>query len=263
MEVNQIFDKKRIERYLRQDTYLNIYGIGDLDDFYWPYTNWYALQRDSEILAVTLIYNAFTPPVYMALAAKRHYASLKRLIKTQISELPGTLYAHLSPEMDHLFRNSHSLFHHGEYFKMALVDARHINQVDVSLVEPMQIEDADELLTLYSHSYPGHAFDPRMLETGKFFGIRLNRKIISVGGIHVFSKQYRVAAIGNIVTHPDHRNRGLGTAVTAQVCSTLIDEVDSIGLNVRTINTPAISCYQKLGFKPVATYHEWTITKKD
>jgi predicted GNAT family acetyltransferase len=199
----------------------------------------------------------------MGLASEDTLADMEQLIKSQLPQLPDVIYAHLNPELDQLFRATHSLDHHGEHFKMALVDEQRIRRVDVNHVESMQLSDADELLALYTSCYPNHAFDPRMLETGKFYGIRLSGKIISAGGIHVYSKRYRVAAIGNIVTHPDHRNRGFGTAVTAKVCSALSAEVECIGLNVKTDNTPAITSYQKLGFKPISKYHEWTITKNE
>ena len=263
MEVTQLSDKNRIERYLRQETYLQIYSIGDLDDFFWPYTQWYALESNGEIQALTMLYSAFQPPVFLGLAGERWISALKQLIESQISNLPPTIYAHLNPGLDQLFRETHDLIHHGEHFKMAFVDDQPINSVDVSCVEPLLTADADELIALYTDSYPDNAFDPRMLESRKYFGVRVNQRIVSAGGIHVYSKQYRVAAIGNIVTHPDHRGRGLGTAVTAQICSALLHEVDNIGLNVKTDNEPAISCYQKLGFTPISTYHEWTITKKD
>ena len=221
------------------------------------------LTLNGEIEALTMLYNAFQPPIFLGLAGERWISALKQLIESQISNLPHAVYAHLNPRLDLLFRETHDLIHHGEHFKMAFVDDQPIRLVDVSCVEPLQTADADELLALYMHSYSDNAFDPRMLESKKYFGVRVNQRIISAGGIHVYSKRYRVAAIGNIVTHPDHRGRGLGTAVTAQICSALLDEVDNIGLNVKTDNAPAITCYQKLGFTPIATYHEWTITKKD
>ena len=36
-----LHDKKELEHFLNKDIYLHIYSIGDLDDFFWPYTIWY------------------------------------------------------------------------------------------------------------------------------------------------------------------------------------------------------------------------------
>ena len=55
-----------------------------------------------------------------------------------------------------------------------------------------------------------------MLETGKYFGIRREGILVSVAGIHVYSPEYDVAALGNITTHPDFRGQGLGRKVTAR-----------------------------------------------
>jgi ribosomal protein S18 acetylase RimI-like enzyme len=72
---------------------------------------------------------------------------------------------------------------------------------------------------------------------------------------------YRVAALGNITTHPDWRGQGLATKVTAAVCRSLRETVEHIGLNVHAENRAAIGCYEKLGFEIVTTYEEVMLTK--
>jgi hypothetical protein len=42
-----IHDKETIERYLRGNEALNVYCIGDIDDFFRPFTIWYGLNVDS------------------------------------------------------------------------------------------------------------------------------------------------------------------------------------------------------------------------
>ena len=39
-------DKHVIERFFRNQADLHVYSLGDLDDFFWPYTTWYALTID-------------------------------------------------------------------------------------------------------------------------------------------------------------------------------------------------------------------------
>jgi predicted GNAT family acetyltransferase len=81
--------------------------------------------------------------------------------------------------------------------------------------------------------------------------------------VHVYSAEYRVAALGNITTHPDHRGRGLATAVTAGCCKHLLESVELIGLNVRADNAAAIRAYEKIGFEVRAVYHEWMMEPKN
>ena len=73
------------------------------------------------------------------------------------------------------------------------------------------------------------------------------------------SPRYRVAALGNIATHPKYRGKGYGTAVTAKLCGSLLREVDHIGLNVKADNKSAIRCYEKLGFEVVCSYGEYEV----
>ena len=42
--------------FLRQNTFLHLYEIGDLDDFFWQYTTWYALKVQNQIQQLVLLY---------------------------------------------------------------------------------------------------------------------------------------------------------------------------------------------------------------
>ena len=84
-------------------------------------------------------------------------------------------------------------------------------------------------------------------------------ELMSVAGVHVFSRRYRVAALGNIATHPQARGKGLARVVTAKLCQELRGEADHIGLNVKDDNAGAIACYERLGFERCAVYGEYTL----
>ena len=118
------------------------------------------------------------------------------------------------------------------------------------------IGDLDEMLRLYEGAYPGNWFDPRMLETGQYFGVRKDDRLVSAAGVHVYSQEYKVASLGNVVTHHDYRSTGLAKSTTARLCQSLTKNVDHIGLNVTSENAAAMSLYEKLGFKIIAPYDE-------
>ena len=63
-----LHDKSTIETFLRGNVFLNIYGLGDLDDFFWPYTTWYALTDTAGVQAIALIYTCGSLPCLHALA---------------------------------------------------------------------------------------------------------------------------------------------------------------------------------------------------
>ncbi len=145
---------------------------------------------------------------------------------------------------------------------MALRDSEGVSDAYDPAVVAMGPAHLSEALALYEHSYPGNWFDARMLETGRYYGLWDAGRLVSVAGVHVYSRRYRVAVLGNIATHPAHRGQGYATRVTARLCRTLQDEVDHIGLNVKADNIAAIHCYQRLGFETVATYAEFDLGRK-
>jgi predicted GNAT family acetyltransferase len=146
---------------------------------------------------------------------------------------------------------------------MVLKDKERLSPVDTQAARQLDTADIDQLYALYQASYPGHWFTARMLETGQYFGISGEKaEIVSAAGVHVYAPEYKIAALGNIVTHPAHRGRGLGAAVTAAVCNNLLKTVDLIGLTVQSENKAAIHMYEKLGFGKVAPYYENTLTRK-
>lgn len=137
------------------------------------------------------------------------------LAKSNSLFLPSKFYAHLSPGLEDIYRDTYHLTHHGEHYKMVLTDLTKLDEVGTSNVQSLSIQDLPEMQDLYAISYPDNWFDARMLETGLYTGIRKNNKLVSVAGVHAYSPEYKAVAIGNITTHPDYRNQGIATAVTA------------------------------------------------
>ena len=77
-------------------------------------------------------------------------------------------------------------------------------------------------------------------------------RLLSVAGIHLLNPDYRVAAIGNIVTDSSCRGRGYATKCVRHILDQLFTLVDSVALNVLEDNMPAIYCYKKFGFQTTA-----------
>lgn len=256
-----LHEKTEIETFLRRHVALHIYGLGDLDAFFWPGTQWYGAQQDGEIRALALLYVAITPPVLLALAPPGELAPLRELLTDLIPLLPSKIYTHLSPGIESALQTAYQFHSHGLHSKMILTDPHRFRRYltpDVVRLTPTHLP---QMMALYDASYPDHAFDPRMLETGQFFGIWRDDQLASIAGIHVYSPEYRVAAIGNVTTHPAYRNQGLGKAVIASLLQSLMETVDHIGLNVKCDNHAAIHSYQQLGFDLIDTYHEIMLTE--
>jgi ribosomal protein S18 acetylase RimI-like enzyme len=256
-----LHNQLEIETFLRQDTDLNLYAIGDLDDFFWKYTTWYALKDQGQISQLALIYSGTDLPILLGYSNQPDNR-VEDLLNALIPILPRRFYAHLCVGGDAPLKSAYRSHSYGEHFKMVLNYPAHLDQIDTSQVVPLTTSDLDAILELYRSSYPDNWFDPRMLETGCYFGIRRGAQLVSVAGIHVYSPRYRVAALGNITTLPALRGQELGQKVTASACLNLLPKVDHIGLNVRSDNTSAIACYKKLGFEKAAIYEEFMLEAK-
>jgi GNAT superfamily N-acetyltransferase len=90
-------------------------------------------------------------------------------------------------------------------------------------------------------------FYPAMVTHGVFFGIYEHADLVAVAGTHLAAGDESAAAIGNVYTRRDRRGRGYSRLVTAAVLNALRD-FETVGLNVRHDNVPAIRVYESLGF---------------
>ncbi|MEK7434196.1 MAG: GNAT family N-acetyltransferase [Cyanobacteriota bacterium] len=260
IRIVSVHNKDLIEYFLRKNTDLNIYQIGDLDDFFWNSTIWLGLELDNNLEALVLIYLSPSIPVLLAFSEEKEKITL--LLKEAINYLPNKFYAHLSPNLETIFFDNYKYDFNGEHLKMSLQNSLKLKEIDTSEVKLISSDELNELNLFYHESYPENWFDLRMLETKQYFGIKEQDKFISVAGIHVYSEKYKVSALGNITTHPNYRGKGLAKKVTAKLCNSLFDKgVKNIGLNVLASNEIAIKCYESLGFEKTAKYNEFLFEK--
>lgn len=256
-----VTDKSKLAAYLNKHAQVNVYQLGDLDDLYWDSTTWYAAIEQGDIKAIVLLYKGLEPPILLAIDNHNH-AHMTNLLEEVFELLPKKIYAHISPNLITQFGEKYQLTDFGEHHKMALVDTQAMDNLDTTRAQIISAQDTEQLIQFYDHSYPAHSFHQSMLASGHYWSVRENLQIVCVAGVHVFSTKYRVAALGNIVTHPDQRGKGWGTIATAAVCKDLLAHTDALGLNVKVDNRTAIHLYQKLGFEVVANYHEYLAVKK-
>jgi ribosomal protein S18 acetylase RimI-like enzyme len=257
MKIRQLRDKERIEEFLRRNCDLHVYSLGDLDDFFWPHTTWLGREASGRLEDIVLIYRGRAVPTVIGLSERPD--AMREFVAAASPLLPERFHAHLSPGVEEALRGSYAIEPRGAHCKMALRSVSQVGAVDCSRVEQLSETDQGALLRFYDASYPGNWFDQRMLETKQYFGLRQGERLVSVAGVHVYSRRYRVAALGNIATDPAHRNRGYGKLVTARLCQALLEEVDHVGLNVKADNEAAMRCYRSLGFEIIGSYGEFDI----
>lgn len=281
----RIEDRTEIAAALAVNRPLHIYEIGDLDDFFWPYTVWYAHRRDGVIDAIALLYTGMEIPTLIALTDEAGRGPLRAVLAEVAAELPDRLDAHVTAGLRDVLEESFVAHSRGWHYKMALRPERlpadrteppqrgggyaaaprsmpGAASPEAPVIEQLGRENLAEVTAFYAVAYPGNWFDPRMLETEKYFGVRVDGALASVAGVHVYSPEYGVAALGNIATVPSRRGCGLATLATARLCHALIEEGLTVGLNVAAENQPALASYRKLGFVTIAEYEEVELRRR-
>lgn len=248
--MTSVHDRDELAALLGGDPALHAYQLGDLDDFFWPYTSWY---RDGD--AVALVYHGGGMPTLLAFDHRPQ--SSHGLLAGLAPLLPRRFYAHLSPGAERVLAPWFDAAPAGPHLKMALADRAALSAV-APQGEVLGPPDLPELLALYENAYPGNWFDARMLETGQYVGVRRGGELLAVAGVHVWSPKYRVAALGNVTTLPRARGEGLARGAVAALCRRLLDTVDHVTLNVKADNAAALALYRGLGFTVAAEYGEFT-----
>lgn len=255
-----LHNKDEIEEFLRQDPFLHLYALGDLDDFFWQHTTWYALKEGQSIQQIVLFYTGSPLPVLLAFS-REPMEQMEKLLRSILHLLPRKFYAHLSNNLVRALMEDYQVQEHGLHYKMGLSHPSRLLALETSDAFQLSPADIEELEAFYRISYPGNWFEPRMLETGYYYGIRRNTLLVGVAGVHVYSQRYQVAALGNITVHPNFRGQGIGTIVCARLCQALLPTIELIGLNVKADNISAIRCYTKLGFEAIASYDEYSFVR--
>ncbi|MBI5563952.1 MAG: GNAT family N-acetyltransferase [Chloroflexi bacterium] len=250
----KLSDVARLRSFLNTDRAWADYALGDLEPELFKLTDWYGVVNDGaeeqgDLIAVAMIYRGLQPPICFLMGDMRGVD----LILDQVVRLPEI---GLSVHDEHLpvLEQYYQVTDATQMWKMAL-DVRDFRSVPGETFE-ITLADVPDLQALYAFG-GGDAFSPEEIERGVFCGIRQNNQMIAVAGTHVVSDNGRIAALGNVMTHPDWRGRGLASIATSAVVARLIDRgVSTIGLSVSRENAAAIRVYEKLGFKKHAAFHE-------
>ena len=263
MSVVEVHDKQAIAEFCRRRPGVHAYALGDLDDFFWPHTRWWAWAPDGPIEQLALVYDEPDPPVLLAIA-ETPAETMLALLRALSPLLPPHLYTHVTPGCLPGLTVARSLF--GEalpHHKLSL-DANalppaddHERDADMRL---LTLDELGEVERFYARAYPGTWFHARMLETRRYLGLRKHGELVSVAGVHVYSPTWGAAALGNVATVPAARGRGYGRLVCLALCRLLAaDGISTISLNVKADNRAALAVYESLGFTKVADYLEATL----
>lgn len=111
---------------------------------------------------------------------------------------------------------------------------------------------AAELLEFYQRANPAAESEPGEGSSRYWLGIRDRGQLAAVGAIHLTPAG--APHLTGIAVDPEHRNRGLGLAITAALTSWAISRYGVATLGVMTANRRAVQLYRGLGY---VIAHDW------
>ena len=129
-----------------------------------------------------------------------------------------------------------------------LIDSGFFSEVYVSSIKREHIAEIAKLEKIcFSEPWSEEVLLDSFMKGTKFFVCLTDRKVAGYVGIScVLDEGY----ITNIAVFPEYRKKGIATMLLERIFSLAKDEgLSFVSLEVRESNFPAISLYEKLGFK--------------
>jgi ribosomal protein S18 acetylase RimI-like enzyme len=266
LKASRTDDPGRIRTLLARDPLLAVYLLGDLEPAYAGYCAWWIAGPDQgsegagDDVAALLVYTGFAEPVVLAFGAP---AGLAAILEVAGPDLPRRALIHLQPEHIATLEQGLPLDGLRPMVRLAREGAAPTSTVVAPGHQPPTMlgpRDTGDIRGLLQH-YPDQFFEPHQLTAGICFGVRdEDDALVAMAGTHVLSRLDGVAAIGNVVTRPDRRRRGLGLAcMTALMAHLEAEGVSRLGLSCSRRNAPAMALWRRLGFREHALCLEGAI----
>jgi ribosomal protein S18 acetylase RimI-like enzyme len=241
-------DRALLHEFLAQDRLYSAYAICDLEEREFGRTRWGAAYDGDALVAVGLEYTGPTPqPVFVMGRMDGIEAVLRDVIKPRAAYIAAR--STMLPAVE-----AHYRLDPGPQMVRMWVDRATFRPypATVQRLLPVEIGELNKLYQLGFASWlPSSA-----IADGVYYGMRVNGHLVAAAGTHVVSPAARLAVVGNVLTHVDHRGRGFATAVTGAVTAELLRSCDQVVLNVRADNPPAINAYRRLGFAEHVRFEE-------
>jgi ribosomal protein S18 acetylase RimI-like enzyme len=241
-------DRALLRGFLGRDRLYAAYALCDLDDREYPRTRWAAAYDDDDVVAVGMEYSGLTPQPLFLMGDNAGIATILRdVLRPRAAYVAAK--SETMPAVETLYRVDP-----GPQMVRMWIDRTRFRPypAEVRRLLPSEIGELNRLYQLGFASWlPSSA-----IAEGVYFGMRAGGKLIAAAGTHVISREARLAVVGNVLTHADHRGRGFATAVTGAVTAELLQTCDQVVLNVRADNPPALQAYRRLGYTEHVRFEE-------
>jgi ribosomal protein S18 acetylase RimI-like enzyme len=133
--------------------------------------------------------------------------------------------------------------------------------IDIEITENIVLlseEYIDEVYDLIWLVMPGF-YQKRGFEMGKYYGIFKDNKLVSITGQRMQTDDF--IEVSGVVTHPEYTKKGFAKQLVAHTTKEILKEKKLPILHTNKGN-PAISLYEKLGYKLTRDMNWWLFARK-
>jgi ribosomal protein S18 acetylase RimI-like enzyme len=248
LAVSSTRDRELLHRFLQRDRTYAAYAIADTDDSEFARTRWGVAMDAEEPVAVVLEYRGISPQPLFAMGDPEGVESILRdVIRTRVAYLAA------KPAVVPAVREHYRVEAAAEMVRMSVDRARFVPVVGGAV--RLDQGDTRHLNRLYELGLTSW-LPSEAVASGIYFGVRRGTRLIAAAGTHVISRQFGIAAVGNVYTNRDYRGQGFGKVVTSAVTAELLRDVDEVVLNVRADNPSALALYRALGYRAHTSFEE-------
>jgi len=244
----QTTDRALLAAFLERDRLYAAYAICDLEAREFGRTRWGVAYDGDEPIAIGMEYTGPTPQPLFVMGQEDGIAAVLRDVIRPRAAYIGAHSAVL-PAVE-----AHYRVDPGPQMVRMWVDRSRFRPYPATVERLLPVE-IGELNRLYQLGFAAW-LPSSAIADGVYYGMRVNGQLVAAAGTHVVSPAARLAVVGNVLTHADHRGRGFATAVTGAVTADLLRTSDQVVLNVRSDNPPAINAYRRLGYAEYARFEE-------
>lgn len=251
-------DPGEVRSILAADRAWSVYALGDLAPGFSDHSEWHTTTTPGQT-ALLLLYRAFATPVMFTLGPAPAVAALIEEIAAE-----PALYLSIRPEILPLVKARYNVSHEAAMWRMVL-DPASFQLPPVASPPAVRLgrSDLPALRALFAdgtdRGETPDFFEASMLEQGVFFGLYEGTALVAAAGTHLAAPSEGVAAVGNVYTRHDCRGRGLAARVTGAVTAELLRQsppLEVIALNVNQANVPALTVYERLGYRRYCAFYE-------
>ena len=262
--VRPLRDRERIRLLLEPEPAYSAYALGQLEPELFSQSEWWLAQADGR--EALLMHSR--GGLGNALVTFGDSLALQALFSLH----PGPVQTFATFRVDHreALRQFFALAHDKPMLRMMVtadsfaVPAEEGEETaDGSEVRRLSDSDIPAVDRLYSSEGNRFYYRARRIEEGVYFGVFSDQQLVAVAGTHAVCRENGIAVVGNVFTHPSHRNNHFALRATGAVTETLLQTCQQAVLTVAPENTAAIRAYSRLGYREECELIECGVTRKE